>query len=84
MTNMAWVRAQLWKLQKGALDSQPQVIKFTSCLPMVVASSTTKTGRHEIADILLKVALNTKNQIKSNQSMLMNHWTVSQIPIANR
>jgi hypothetical protein len=23
------------KLQKGALDSQPQVIKFTSSLPMV-------------------------------------------------
>ena len=23
------------KLQKGALDLQPQVIKFTSCLPMV-------------------------------------------------
>jgi hypothetical protein len=26
-------------------------------------SSTTKTGRHDIAEILLKVALNTKNQI---------------------
>jgi len=24
--------------KKGALDSQPQVIKFTSCLPMVVLS----------------------------------------------
>jgi hypothetical protein len=30
------------------------------------ASSTTKTGRHDIAEILMKVALNTKNQIKSN------------------
>jgi hypothetical protein len=30
------------------------------------SSSTTKTGRHDIAEILLKVALNTKNQIKSN------------------
>jgi len=29
------------------------------------ASSTTKTGRHDIAEILLKVALNTNNQIKS-------------------
>jgi hypothetical protein len=28
------------------------------------ASSTTKTGRHEIAEILLKVALNTKNKNK--------------------
>jgi hypothetical protein len=51
--------------KKGALDSQPQVIKFTSCLPMICgspASSTTKTGRHDIAEILLKVALNTINQ----------------------
>jgi hypothetical protein len=30
------------------------------------ASFTTKTGRHDIAEILLKVALNTINQIKSN------------------
>jgi hypothetical protein len=33
------------------------------------ASPTTKTGRHDIAEILLKVALNTNNQkskIKSN------------------
>jgi len=27
-------------------------------------SSTTKTGHHDIAEILLKVALNTKNQTK--------------------
>jgi hypothetical protein len=30
--------------------------------PGTLASSTTKTGRHDIAEILLKVALNTKNQ----------------------
>jgi hypothetical protein len=30
--------------------------------PGTPASSTTKTGRHDIAEILLKVALNTKNQ----------------------
>jgi hypothetical protein len=29
-----------------------------------LASSTSKTGRHDIAVILLKVALNTTNQIK--------------------
>jgi hypothetical protein len=29
------------------------------------ASSTTKTGRHDITEILLKVALNTKNQFNS-------------------
>jgi hypothetical protein len=34
--------------------------------PGTPASSTTKTGRHDIAEILLKVALNTKsNQIIS-------------------
>jgi len=32
--------------------------------PGTPASSTTKTGRHDIAEILLKMALNTKNQIK--------------------
>jgi len=49
--------------KNGALDPQPQVIKFTSCLPMVGGSlrllrllPPTKTGRHDIAEILLKVA----------------------------
>ena len=32
--------------------------------PGTPASSTTKTGRHDIAEILLKVALNTTNQTK--------------------
>jgi hypothetical protein len=33
--------------------------------PGTPASSTTQTGRHDVAEILLKVALNTiKNQIK--------------------
>jgi hypothetical protein len=36
--------------------------------PGTPASSTTKTGRHDIAEILLKVALNTK--IK-NQSIVL-------------
>jgi hypothetical protein len=35
--------------------------------PVSPASSTAKTGRHDIAEILLKVALNTNNQIKSNR-----------------
>ena len=34
--------------------------------PGTLASSTTKTGCHAIAEILLKVALNTINQVKSN------------------
>jgi hypothetical protein len=37
---------------------------FSSGTP---ASSTTKTGRHVIIEILLKVVLNTINQIKSIQ-----------------
>jgi len=36
--------------------------------PGTPASSTTKTGRYDIAEILLKVALNTKNQL--NQSLI--------------
>jgi hypothetical protein len=43
----------------GVLDTQPQVIKFSSCFAQgrwfFPASSTTKTGRHDIAEILLKV-----------------------------
>jgi len=38
------------------------LVHFSYCLSLPVASSTTKTGRHDIAEILLKVALNTKNQ----------------------
>jgi hypothetical protein len=61
----AWVRARLCKLQKRCTRLAAQVIKFTSCLPMVGGSlrvlrpsSTTKTGRHDIAEILLKVTFN--------------------------
>ena len=35
--------------------------------PGTPSSSTTKTGHHDIDEILLKVALNTINQIKSNR-----------------
>jgi hypothetical protein len=37
--------------------------------PDTTASSTTKTGRHEIAEILLKVALNTINKNKNQWSL---------------
>jgi hypothetical protein len=37
--------------------------------PGTLVSSTNKTDHHDIADILLKVALNT---IKSNQSIILN------------
>jgi hypothetical protein len=46
--------------------------------PGTLASSTTKTptGRHDIAEILLKVALNTKNHIRSElvNRNLLNWW----------
>jgi hypothetical protein len=38
--------------------------------PGTPASSTTKTGRHGIAEILLKVALNTKNLNQINKLCL--------------
>ena len=41
--------------------------------PGIPASSTTNTGRHDIAEILLKVALNTKNQ-SINQSNGLKHF----------
>jgi hypothetical protein len=49
------------------IDSSYKPITNTARFsPGTPASSTTKTGRHDIAEILLKVALNTINQIKSN------------------
>ena len=56
--------------KKDAFESQPEVIVtyqllahgrwFSPCTP---ASSATKTGRHDIGEILLKVALTTINQL---------------------
>ena len=67
---MAWVRAWLCKLQKGctrlaaASDKVYQLLVHGRWFsPGTPASSTTKTGCHDISDILLKVALNTINQI---------------------
>jgi hypothetical protein len=68
----AWVRVRLCKLQKGctrlaaASDKVYQLLAHGLWFSLdTPASSTTKTGRHDIAEILLKVALNTINQIKS-------------------
>jgi hypothetical protein len=66
-----WARVQLCKLQKGCTrliatsDKAYQLLAHGRWFsPDTSASSTTKTGRHDIAEILLKVALNTK-KIKS-------------------
>jgi len=54
----------------GALDSHPQVIKFTSCLPMVGGSPRLLPPLKLVAMILLKVALNTINQSINQQHFL--------------
>jgi len=69
---MEWVRARLCKIQKRVHSTASESDKVYQLLAhgrwFSQASSITKTGHHEIAEILLKVALNTKNQIKLNQS----------------
>jgi hypothetical protein len=73
VSNTAGVRARLCKLQKGctrlatASDKVYQLLAHGRWFsPGTPASSTTKTGRHDIAKKLLKVALSTLDQIKSN------------------
>jgi len=41
------------------------------------ASSTNKTSRHDIAEILLKVALNTKNQINHYEKIILKFVVLS-------
>jgi hypothetical protein len=71
-----WVRARLCKLQKRCTQLAAASDKIYQLLAhgrwYSPASSTTKTGRHDIDEILLKVASNTKNQ--SNQTI--NHGIV--------
>jgi hypothetical protein len=63
---MAWVRARFCELQKGC--TRLAATSDTVCQLLAhgrwfsPTSSTTKTSRHDIAEILLKVALSTKNQ----------------------
>ena len=71
ITNTAWVRAWLCKLQKGctrlaaASDKVYQLLSLGRWFsPGTPAFSTTKTGRHDIAEILLKVALKDQKSIK--------------------
>ena len=74
ITNTAWVRVRLCKLQKRCTrlaSTGDQVYQLLAhgrwFSPDTPASSTTITGRHDIAEILLKVALNTKIQIQTQQ-----------------
>jgi hypothetical protein len=78
ITNTAWVRARFCKLQKGCTGLEAASDKAYQLLahgrwfsPGTPVSSTTKTGRHDIAEILLKVALSTINQIKLDSLMIV-------------
>jgi hypothetical protein len=73
------VRARLCKLQKectrlaAASDKAYQLFAHGRWFsPGTPASSTTKTGRRDIAEILLKVAL--KHQKSTNQSLYRIQW----------
>ena len=75
ITNTTWVRARLCKLQKGctrlavASDKAYQLFAHGRWFsPGTPTSSTTKTGRHDIAEIIAEsgVKHNKSNQIKSN------------------
>jgi len=75
ITNTVWVRARLCKLQKRCTRLAAASAKVYQLLahgrwfsPGTPASSTTKTGRHDIAKILLKVALSTINQSINHES----------------
>ena len=77
ITNTAWVRARLCKLQKVCTRlavASDQVYQWLAhgqwFSPATAASFNTKTGRHDIAEILLKVALSTLSQ--SNQFAMRN------------
>ena len=69
ITNMGWVRAGFVYYKQGcaklaaASDKVYQLLTHGQWFsPGAPASSTTKTSRHDIAEILLKVAFNTINQ----------------------
>ena len=74
---MTWVRTWLCKLQKRVHSTRSASDKVYPLLAhgrwFSPDAPTTKTGRHDIAEILLKVALNTINQ---------NHQQVSGHPIS--
>ena len=78
ITNKAWVCARLCKLQKrctrlaAASDKVYQLLAHGRWFsPGTPASSTTKTGRHEIAEILLKVALKHQRSNQINLSITL-------------
>jgi len=79
-------RPALSVTKKIALESQPQVMKVYPLLAHgqwfslgTPASSTTKTGHHDIAEIFLKVVLNTINQITCISKFYYNRYQLKVI-----
>ena len=74
---MAWVRTLICKFQKR-VPSSDQVYQLLAhdrwFSPGTPSSSTTKTDRHDIAEILFNMALNTINQIKSDNYTILQVW----------
>ena len=68
ITNTAWFRARLCKLQKGAVASG-KVYQLLAHFLGTPASSTTKTGSHDIAESGVKH--NKYNEIKSNPIIIV-------------
>ena len=83
ITNTAWVRAQLCKLQKRctqlavASDKVYQLLAYGRWFsPGTSASSITKTGRHDIAEILLKVALKHQKSKSINHHIMTKYYLI--------
>jgi hypothetical protein len=88
ITNMAWVRARLCKLQKGCTWLTATSDKVYQLLadgrwfsPGTLVSSTNKTDLRDITEILLKVALNTititPNSYACIGSYKSNYYTIT-------
>ena len=76
--NTAWVHASFVNYKKKctrlASDKVYQLLAHGRWFsPGNPASSTTKTGRHDIVEILLKVALNTKKSINQSIKILKSY-----------
>ena len=84
ITNTAWVRVRFCILQKGCTrlaatsENAYQLLAHGRWFsPGTLSSATTKTGRHDIVEILPKVTLSTINQIKSTKSANFNPTTTT-------
>ena len=91
ITNTTWVRARLCRLQKGCTrlattsDKVYQLFAHSRRFsPGTPASSNNKTDRHDIAEILLQMTLNTKNQSIHKVVYVYDlFWTTDWHPIRN-